>query len=223
MKKKLKIIDLSLMFYKGMQTYHKKYHPKFKRIKSASHNSHNREVSTIQIGSHLGTHIDAPRHFIKNGKTIDQFDISHFCGNAILINLIKKTKKSIVTIKDVKNKIKNFKGKIVIFRFDWTDKYYGKKNFFYDHPYLGASLCKWLVKKGIKLVGFDSPQPDNPKNSFTKYKDGENHKIFLKNDVLIIEYLTNLKKITKKNFYFIGAPLNIQHSDGSPARCIGIL
>ena len=40
--------------------------------------------------------------------------------------------------------------------------------------------------------------------------------------MLIIEYLTNLKKIVKKNFYFIGAPLNIQHSDGSPARCIGI-
>ena len=110
MKKKIKIIDLSLMFYEGMQTYHKKYHPKFRRIKSATHKSYNREVSTIQIGSHLGTHIDAPRHFIKNGKTIDQFDISHFCGNAILINLIKKPKRSVVTIGDIKDKIKNFKG-----------------------------------------------------------------------------------------------------------------
>ena len=60
MKKKTRIIDLSLMFHDGMQTYHKKYHPKFKRIKSATHKSHNREVSTIQIGSHLGTHIMLP-------------------------------------------------------------------------------------------------------------------------------------------------------------------
>ena len=79
-----------------------------------------------------------------------------------------------------------------------------------------------VSKKKIKLAGFDSPQPDNPKNSFTKYKDGENHKILLENDILIMEYLTNLKKIKKKHFYFIGAPLNIQYSDGSPARCLGI-
>lgn len=223
MRNKIKIIDLSLMFYSGMQTYHRKYHPKFKRIKSANHKTYKREVSTIQIGSHLGTHIDAPRHFIKNGKTIDQFDISHFCGDAILVDFSGKPKKTSITVNDFKKKVKNFSEKIVIFRFDWTDKYYGKNNFFYDHPYLDSELCKWLVKKGIKLVGFDSPQPDNPKNSFTKYRDGENHKIFLSNDVLIIEYLTNLKKIRGNKFYFVGAPLNIQHSDGSPARCIGII
>lgn len=223
MKKKIKIVDLSLMFKNGMQTYHRNYHPKFKKIKSASHKTHKREVSIIQIGSHLGTHIDAPRHFIRKGKTIDQFDISHFCGKALLVDFSKKLKKTSVSISDFKRKVKKFTEKIVIFRFDWTDKYYGKSNFFYDHPYLDPDLCKWLVKKGVKLVGFDSPQPDNPKNSFTKYKDGENHKIFLENDVLIIEYLTNLKKIKLKSFYFIGAPLNIRHSDGSPARCIGII
>ena len=222
MKKKTKIIDLSLMFKKGMQTYNKNYHPKFKRIKLASHKSHKREVSLLQLGSHMGTHIDAPSHFIKNGKTIDKYDVNNFCGNAILINLSNKKKKTEILIQDVKRKFKNFKGKIVIFRFDWTDKYYGKKNFYYDHPYLSVSLCKWLVKRKIKLVGFDSPQPDNPKNSFSRYKDGENHKILLKKDILIVEYLTNLKKIRKKHFYFIGAPLNIQYSDGSPARCLGI-
>ena len=98
--------NLSLMFHKGMQTYHRSYHPKFKRVKSATHKTFKREVSTIQIGSHLGTHIDAPRHFIKNGKTIDQYDISHFCGYAILINLSKKLKKSIISIKDVKSRFK---------------------------------------------------------------------------------------------------------------------
>ena len=154
MKKKIKIVDLSLMFRSGMQTYHRNYHPKFKRIKSATHKKYNREVSTIQIGSHLGTHVDAPRHFIKNGKTIDQYDISHFCGDAIIIDLVYKKKKSIVSIGDVENQIMNFKGKIIIFRFDWTDKYYDKSNFFYDHPYLSPELCKWLVKKKNKISWF---------------------------------------------------------------------
>ena len=149
MKIKNKIIDLSLMFKKGMQTYHKNYHPKFKRTKLATHKTHKRELSLIQLGSHTGTHVDAPSHFIKGGKTIDQYDVSHFCGNAILINLTNKKHKSEIFIKDVQKKFKNFRGNIVIFRFDWTDKYYGKKNFFYDHPYLSVGLCKWLVKKKL--------------------------------------------------------------------------
>ena len=116
-----------------MQTYHRNYHPKFKRIKSATHKTHRREVSTIQIGSHLGTHIDAPKHFIKNGKTIDKYDISHFCGNALLVDFSNKSKKTSISIKDFKKKVKNLTEKIVIFRFDWTDKYYGKAIFYNIH------------------------------------------------------------------------------------------
>ena len=104
MKFKIKIIDLSLTFEKGMQTYHKSYHPKFKRILTTSHKILKREVSKIQIGSHMGTHVDAPRHFIKNGKTIDQFDVSKFCGKAVLLNFSKKPRKSVIEIKDVKKK-----------------------------------------------------------------------------------------------------------------------
>ena len=52
--------------------------------------------------------------------------------------------------------------------------------------------------------------------------DGINHKILLSNNILIVEYLTSLKKIRKKNFLFCGAPLNIKSSDGSPLRAIGM-
>ena len=52
--------------------------------------------------------------------------------------------------------------------------------------------------------------------------DGINHKILLSNNILIVEYLTSLKKIKKKNFLFCGAPLNINSSDGSPLRAIGM-
>ena len=48
----------------------------------------------------------------------------------------------------------------------------------------------------------DTPQPDNP-NDKNFAHDGINHKILLSNNVLIVEYLTNLKKIKKKTFYFV--------------------
>ena len=126
-------------------------------------------------------------------------------------------------MKELKLKLHNIKveDKILIFRFDWTDKYYESKIFYTDHPYLSSEVCRWIVKNKIRFIGMDTPQPDNP-NDKNIMHDGINHKILLSNNILIVEYLTNLKKIKKNSFLFSGAPLNIKNSDGSPLRAIGI-
>lgn len=215
-----KFVDLSLIFKNNMQKYSAN-HPKVQISKTVSFQNFNRQISKIIIGSHSGTHVDAPRHFIKNGYTIDKFPPEMFCGNAILLNFSGIKKKTKISIKDVKLKLnkKIIRKKILIFRFDWTDKFYGKKNFYTDHPYLSTELCKWLVKEGVKIIGLDTPQPDDPNNKLAK-NDGINHKILLSKNILIIEYLTNLKNIKKENFYFYGFPINIKDADGSPLRAI---
>lgn len=219
---KKKIIDLSLQIRTGMQKYSNK-HPKVMITKTATHKKDKREITKIIIGSHSGTHVDAPRHFCKNKSTIDKFPAKHFVGNAIILNFSYKKKRSQISLNEIKNELKNFKiqDKILIFRFDWTDKYYEKKNFYIDHPYLSSEACKWIVKSKVRFIGMDTPQPDNP-NDKNFAHDGINHKILLSNNILIVEYLTNLKKIKKKNFLFCGAPLNIKRSDGSPLRAVGI-
>lgn len=216
------IIDLSLQFKNGMQKYSPK-HPRVTIAKTASHKKDKREIRKIIIGSHSGTHVDAPIHFCKNTFSIDKFPARHFIGKAILLNFVSKKKRSEITLRELKSKLNNTKveDKILIFRFDWTDRYYGKKNFYTDHPYLSSESCKWMVKNKIRFIGLDSPQPDNP-NDKNIMNDGVNHKILLSNNILIVEYLTSLKKIRKKNFIFCGAPLNIKSSDGSPLRAIGM-
>ena len=69
---KKKIIDLSLQIRTGMQKYSNK-HPKVIITKTATHKKDKREITKIIIGSHSGTHVDAPRHFCKNKSTIDKF------------------------------------------------------------------------------------------------------------------------------------------------------
>jgi len=69
------------------------------------------------------------------------------------------------------------------------------------------------------LIGLDCPQPDNPLNSFGSKNDAENHKILLKNNIIILEYLINLKKIKKKKFELFVCPLKIKNGDGAPSRC----
>ena len=78
----------------------------------------------------------------------------------------------------------------------------------------------WLK---IKLIALDCPQPDNPKNSKGSPCDAENHKVFLGKNIIIVEYLINLRKIKKDYFNLFVCPLKIDNGDGSPARCFAIV
>jgi kynurenine formamidase len=88
-------------------------------------------------------------------------------------------------------------------------------NYFTENPGLDTSAAKYLTSKKINLVGTDSPSIDLGKDeSFSV------HHIFSKNNILIVENLTNLNKIPSKEFTFTILPLKIKDATGSPVRAI---
>ena len=82
-----KYVDLSLTYENNMQTFDSYWCPKVEITILAKHHKENRETRAINFGTHCGTHIDAPRHFIDNGKTVDHLPLSQLIGKATLINL----------------------------------------------------------------------------------------------------------------------------------------
>jgi kynurenine formamidase len=68
----------------------------------------------------------------------------------------------------------------------------------------------------------DTPQIEDSRIKNLSKFDGQNHKILLRSNIILLEYLKNLDKIKSKKFQLIVAPLNIKGSDGSPARCFAI-
>ena len=215
------MIDLSHLYHSKMQTYHSKWHVKFKLLKLASIKKAGRETKKIILGSHCGTHVDAPRHFLKNGKTIDKLKVTNLVGMAEIIEFKNLPKNYEITQEDLIKKIKYKNLKKIIFHFGW-DKFYGKKIFYKDHPFLSIKACKWIVKNKYHLIGMDTPQIEDSRiKSLSKF-DGQNHKILLRSNIILLEYLKNLDKIKSKKFHLIVAPLNIKGSDGSPARCFAI-
>ena len=218
-----KIIDLSMNINEKMHTYNVHWHPKVKIKKLGSFKKVNRETRQITIGTHTGTHVDAPRHFIKKGKTIEHIPLSTLCGEAIILDFSKFPLKKEIQVEDLKKKLgkKKIKPRVVI-RYDWELRS-NKKNYFTDHPFLSKKACEWLVKKKIKLIALDCPQPDNPLNSKGSPCDAENHKVLLGKNIIIAEYLINLKKIKKKYFDLYICPLKIDQGDGSPARCFAVV
>ena len=84
-----KIIDLSMTIEERMITFGAYWHPKVKITQLGKFGRENRETRKITIGTHTGTHIDAPRHFIKNGKTVEKINLNWLCGEALLLDFSK--------------------------------------------------------------------------------------------------------------------------------------
>ncbi len=215
------MIDLTHDVENNMQTFPKHWHIKTRITQLGTINKEHRETKKIEMSSHAGTHVDAPLHFIKNGKTIDKINIKLLYGDALLIDFSKLKFFHEISLEQIKKKIKKPPLRLVL-RFDWDIKAYKTKKFYSHHPYLSPEVCRWLVKGGCKLLGMDTPQIDNPNIKIKSKFDAQNHKILLGKNVLLVEYLKNLRKIKKKKFKLIVAPLKIKNSDGAPARCFAI-
>lgn len=219
---KKRIIDLSMTIEEGMQTFCAHWHPFVEITHMGRHGIENRETRKITIGTHTGTHVDAPRHFIKEGETIDNIALDCFVGMATVLDFSKVPDFQEIQVDVLKKAIGNYSLERIICRFDWDIRALGTNHYYSHHPYLSEDACSWLVDNGCRLVALDTPQPDNPKNGRGAEKDAPNHKILLGNNIVLVEYLVNIREIKKPQVDFVVAPLKIKEGDGAPARCFAI-
>lgn len=211
----MKPVDLTLTISQDTPSFPGSPRPHFIPWAEIKKERYNLEM--LFLSTHTGTHIDAPYHFIENGKKIHQIEPERFLCDAFLIKV-----KGVPNYRITKNDIVQFESKncvipaksAVIFHTGWN-RDLSKKGFFERNPGLSASAAKYLSSKKINLVGIDSPSIDvGADGSFSA------HKILLKSDVLILENLCNLDKIRKTRFGIIALPLKIHGATGSPVRAI---
>ena len=211
----VKPIDLTLTISESIPSFPGSPKPQFISWSNLKEDGYNLEL--LFLSSHTGTHLDAPYHFVKNGLKINQIPLDRLIGKAILIK-IKKTKNNVITKSDIilfEKKNGKIPNKSSIFFFTGWQKNLQKKNYFTENPGLDISAAKYIASKKINLVGIDSPSIDlGNDESFNV------HHIFSKNDILIVENLTNLKKISSKEFNFTILPLKLKDATGSPVRAI---
>ncbi len=211
----VKPIDLTLTISESIPSFPGSPKPQFISWSNLKEDGYNLEL--LFLSSHTGTHLDAPYHFVKNGLKINQIPLDRLIGKAILIK-IKKTKNNAITKSDVilfERKNGKIPNKSSIFFFTGWQKNLQKKNYFTENPGLDISAAKYIASKKTNLVGIDSPSIDlGNDESFNV------HHIFSKNNILIVENLTNLKKISSKEFNFTILPLKLKDATGSPVRAI---
>ena len=210
-------MDLTLTISKDIPSFPGSPKPQFVPWSTIGEDGYNLEL--LFLSSHTGTHLDAPYHFIKNGTKIHQIPVTRLCGNAILVK-IKKNKDQAITKNDIilfeKKNGKIPRNSSIVFFTGWQ-KNLKKSFYFHNNPGLSESAAQYLSSKMINLVGIDSPSIDLGKDEkFTA------HKILAQNNILIVENLSNLNRITTKSFDFIILPLKLKNATGSPVRAIAI-
>ena len=209
-----KIVDLSHRLHTGMPTYRgDRPVPKVDTIEK-----NGITISSIHLGSHMGTHMDAPKHFIPVGKSLGEISPDKFIGKALCLDKFGADAEIDLSEDDI--------GLLGSFKPDWVLLYtgharlWGDETYFSNHPYPSVLLVKTLMKMNVSGLGVDFPSID----SASAEKEGYLvHHLWLGAGCLAIENLCGLHQLPNRTAVDIFAlPLNID-TDGAPARVIVIL
>lgn len=167
--------------------------------------------SHFSFGSHTGTHVDAPSHFLDTDLSVDKISLEKLIGNCHVIDLTNLGRQEILEEDISRFLIK--KGERILFKTGNSSLLF-KKQFPESYVYLSLEAAQFLVKKQIKLVGTDFlgiEKRGNPNHLV--------HKILLSNEVVIVEGL-DLSEIKEGSYNIVCLPLRIKGADSSPARVL---
>jgi arylformamidase len=217
----MKITDLTLTIEEGMMTFPTHWHPVVEITILGRHGVEGRETRKLVLGTHIGTHADAPLHFIPKGKGIDEVPLDVLVGPAQVVNFTPAKPLQEIDVPDLEARLGGRVPARLILRTDWS-QHFGQMPFYTQYPFLSENAAKWLVQKGVRLIAMDTPSPDNPAHSRGTGKDSPNHKVLLGAGVVLVEYVCNLKELSSADVELVVLPLKLKGCDGSPVRCIAI-
>jgi arylformamidase len=168
-------------------------------------------VSRLDIGAHTGTHVDAPAHFVPGGSGVDRMDLDLLVGPALVVHVPEA---GVLTPEVLENLSIPPGTERLLFRTRNSDRWaLGMDEFREDYVGVDDAGARWLVARGVRLVGIDylSISPfDNPMPP---------HQTLLGAGMIVLEGL-DLRGIAPGAYQLVCLPLKLVGGDGAPARTI---
>jgi arylformamidase len=162
-------------------------------------------TTALSLGSHSGTHIDAPAHFIPGGRTVDALELSLLIGNARVVDLSGEGQ--VLQPRHFASCPEGTERLLV------KTSCSGQQAFFPDYPHLSLEAAEYLVSRGVRTIGVDTPSVE----AFDG--DGSLHRLLLERETVIIEML-DLSAVQEGDYFMMALPLRLRDLDGSPARVV---
>ena len=168
------------------------------------------DVSLLSLGTHTGTHVDPPGHFIPGGATGAHLSLEVLVGPAWVADVCGHR----VISREVLERIDLPAGvERLLFKTD-NSHLWARPGFAEDFVYIDGGAAQWLVDRGVKLVGIDYLSVEQ-----FGFDRPVAHRTLLGAGVIIIEGL-DLRAIKQGPYTLACLPIKIAGGDGAPARVV---
>ncbi|MFK8111885.1 MAG: cyclase family protein [Rubripirellula sp.] len=183
--------------------------------------THGWNATMLHLYSHCGTHMDAPRHFLPNGQTLDELNLQACCGVARIVNLAPVTPRELITVERFQAALDRplVSGERILLRTDWYHRF-PSPEYRDELPRISLELAHWFVQQQVRLIGVEPPSVADVNQ---KVELTDVHQALFRGGIVIVEGIANLDKIDSNECEFVALPLRIAGGDGCPVRAIAIL
>jgi kynurenine formamidase len=167
---------------------------------------------------HTGTHVDAPSHFIEDGRSIDQVELDRFARPGLRLDLGGARPGEPIALADLERAgfdPAGARGTILVLASGWADVAYREPRLYRENPFLAADAAEALAEAGPSALALDFP--------VDSASPWPNHTTLLGAEVLLIENLLNLRGLPAAGFEVLALPLRLEGENGAPARVVARL
>jgi arylformamidase len=167
-------------------------------------------VSLLSIGSHTGTHVDAPLHMIPDGAGVDAIPLDALVGPALLIAFDD----DVMAVTEAYLRTHPVAGHERVLLKTRNSRFIREREFHRDYTYLAPDGAEYLVSLGVRLVGIDYL-------SIEQFHSGHHrtHTTLLSRGVVIVEGL-DLSEVPAGTYDLYCLPILLAGIDGAPARAV---
>ncbi len=207
-----RIVDLTHRLVPGSEQY---------ALDLGRHNERHGEegdiMSTVYLWSHVGTHVEAPLHYLASGSDTAGIPIEKLMGPAIVLDFRSKGVSEPITLEDMKaagdvqvgDRVMTMTGRHVHYRTPQS----------HQRPYITEEAVRWLVEdRKINCLGTDSSGYE-----VRGVKHHPNHLLITRAEIPVLECMNNLVGLGSQRFFLIALPVPVVGLDAVPVRAIGIV
>ncbi len=204
----MRLVDLSYEIYEGMFKFPGEYHPSVEVALTGTFERDRCEVRRLTMGTHAGTHVDAPAHFVPGGLTIDQMPLHVLFARTQVIDAWTEQEGAVLP-QNLFAHTEFDRAHGVLIRTGW-ERRWGGQGFYRGFPVLAQGVIEGLMARGCAHLAVDFPLTV------------EVHQVALGGGAILIENLCNVGEIREKRPLLAALALRLRGGDAAPARVVAV-
>lgn len=207
------LIDLSHTVSSGMAQYPGD-HPAPRLVRQFTHDEHGAQSSRLEMGCHVGTHIDSPLHFRAGQPGLEELPVTTFAGAGLVLDAPGGDPPGALGA-EILDGVDLVPVDYLLLRTGW-ERHWGTRRYYECWPFLAPELARSLVAADLRGVGLDGPSVDPLDGRIV-------HDLFASAGMINVENLANLSALPAGLFTFLTLPLKLDGAEASPVRAVALI